>query len=632
MSKGNPVESSNALESVNNLVKSNTEKLKETERFKKAEFQIKEKWRKKNLKSEEEFNEKVAKDAEKWLNKVQKDDYYARDLQLRQAIQDSVGFTNKMSLVSQKFINDLSQSAKQFASSLGNSVGQLAGKITSGANDFIGNYSNYLSGISTRLQGLGTNYNTLLDTMSTRVGASPYIKQTALLENLNKLVAQGIAQNLEERAFLATVSDRIATTFNAFDSSMLRLIRIQQQDSTAARLGMEAQLTSLLNSRFGDTSYLSDTASSIRSALLGSQSLMSTGESLAFESTVQSWLGALGSVGVSESTLQSLATGINALGTGDISTLSGNSALQNLLVLAGNQAGLSYSDMLTKGITPQQTSQLLSSVVSFAQSIARENNKVLLAQYATLFNMNVSDLQAMLNITADDLTALSQSGSTYSSMVNTLESQLSTIGSRMSVKDKIDTAFANIQAGIGETIATNVAAYTTWSIANFLDQTVGGISIPIAIPMTGIYKTSVSDIMKTGIVGASVIGKFSKIFGNLTSSGLSYSDWSSNTGFTRGTGFDTSNLGTSVTSTTSQSGYQGNTDSSALYKDTLTSASEQTAQTISDATTESTEDNTKKLVEYTESIQDYSNRIYNLLLNAVDVSTNGFKVHLDYTI
>ena len=90
----------------------------------------------------------------------------------------------------------------------------------------------------------------MVGTFRDAIGSSRYIKQTEVLQNLSKLVESGTALNLEQRAFLATVSDKIATTFNAFDASLLRIIRLQQEDSTAARLGMEAALTQNLNSMF----------------------------------------------------------------------------------------------------------------------------------------------------------------------------------------------------------------------------------------------------------------------------------------------------------------------------------------------------------------------------------------------
>ena len=63
------------------------------------------------------------------------------------------------------------------------------------------------------------------------------------------------------------MTDKLVTTFNAFDSNLLNLIRLQQADSTAARLGMEASLTKSLNAMFRDTSYLTNSFDNVSQAL-----------------------------------------------------------------------------------------------------------------------------------------------------------------------------------------------------------------------------------------------------------------------------------------------------------------------------------------------------------------------------
>ena len=77
-------------------------------------------------------------------------------------------------------------------------------------------------------------------------GASPFILQADLMASLEKLVGTGISQNVQQRAFLDTVTNKIATTFDVTDGTLLKLVRVQQADTTAARLGMESALNSLL--------------------------------------------------------------------------------------------------------------------------------------------------------------------------------------------------------------------------------------------------------------------------------------------------------------------------------------------------------------------------------------------------
>ena len=119
------------------------------------------------------------------------------------------------------------------------------------------------------------------------VGLSPMIKQETVVNNLKTLVSKGIAFDVEQRAFLQTISEKIATTFDATDATLLKLVRIQQADTTAARLGMESALTAFLNNMYETTEYMTDAANSIRASLYEASALMGAAEGTAFEYQVQ---------------------------------------------------------------------------------------------------------------------------------------------------------------------------------------------------------------------------------------------------------------------------------------------------------------------------------------------------------
>ncbi len=123
--------------------------------------------------------------------------------------------------------------------------------------------------------------------ISSSIGLSPLVKQSAVTENIKNLVNQGIAYNVEERAFLETVKDRVASTFSAHDGVLLRLVRIQQQDTTAARLGMESALTSFLNNMYETSEYMQGVAEQIRSNLQEAEAMMNAETAAAFEYQVQ---------------------------------------------------------------------------------------------------------------------------------------------------------------------------------------------------------------------------------------------------------------------------------------------------------------------------------------------------------
>ena len=108
------------------------------------------------------------------------------------------------------------------------------------------------------------------------VGAiTPFFKQETFADNIAKLVDTGIAFDLEQRAFLETIKDKIAATFDTTNGTLLRLIRIQQEDSTAGRLGMESVLNTYLNNMYENTEYLKTVADSVRGSLEEMESLMS---------------------------------------------------------------------------------------------------------------------------------------------------------------------------------------------------------------------------------------------------------------------------------------------------------------------------------------------------------------------
>lgn len=124
-------------------------------------------------------------------------------------------------------------------------------------------------------------------TITQNVGVSPFVQQKDVVEKLKTLVGQGISFNVEQRAFLDTISEKIATTFEATDASLIKLVRIQQADSTAARLGMESALTSFLNNMYETTEYMQQAANSIRANIYEASALMDAEKATEFEYQVQ---------------------------------------------------------------------------------------------------------------------------------------------------------------------------------------------------------------------------------------------------------------------------------------------------------------------------------------------------------
>lgn len=436
-------------------------------------------------------------------------------------------------------------------------------------------YSQYTSAINTRLQGTDRTFKSMNNLLRRNLAISPYVKQTAVLENLSKMVEMGISYNVEQRAFLATISDKIATTFDAFDASLLQIIRIQQADTTVARLGLESSLTKYLNSRYSDTSYLSDGFGSVQKNLMGASALMGdVGSSVEFEYVVQKWLGSLSSVGLSQSAISNISQGIGYLGTGDISALSSNQALMNLLAISASRAGLDLGGILTSGIKTSETNRLLSSLVQYMSEIASSGNKVVLSQLGNVFGLSTTDLAALRNINVSDIKNISSNMLTYSQLIGETESQLASVKSRMYAAEMVDNVLSNVMTGIGESIADNPVTYGIWKANEMVEKLTGGIPLP-TIGVAGNFfgaNATFNQLIKTGMVGLGAIGEMISAVGSLTSGangGLNLGVWNASTTLSRGTGYQ--GITSGISSGVSATQYIGTGDS-AMLEQAITSA------------------------------------------------------------
>ena len=64
------------------------------------------------------------------------------------------------------------------------------------------------------------------------------------------------------------------------------MVRLQQQDTTQARMGMEAQLTRYLNSTYQDSSYLNNLYDTVTSNLFEAESQLGRNASIELEYVV----------------------------------------------------------------------------------------------------------------------------------------------------------------------------------------------------------------------------------------------------------------------------------------------------------------------------------------------------------
>lgn len=419
---------------------------------------------------------------------------------------------------------------KNLEKGLENVAGAVSAAMSDALNKidgYVDSFFEYQAQIDARLNGADETYKDALKTIRTNVGISTIVSQKDMIANVKKLVESGVAFDLDQRAFLATISDRIAQTFDVFDSNLMRIIRLQQADTTAARLGMEASLNELFNQYFSDTSYLSDAFDSVSQAIIDANAQLTRNASLEFEYIVQKWLGSLYSLGLSQNTVSTIAQGLNYLGTGNVEALSSNESLQSLLAMSSSRAGISYADILTGGLDAETTNKLLKSMVLYLKDIAENSsNQVTKNAYANIFGMNTTDLIAVSNLQQSEIESLYKQTLNYTSAIQELDTQMSQISSRTHISQKISTTIDNLMAEAASGIGSNGILYGTWKVLNIIEDLTGGIAIP-AISVFGNMvdlHTTVTQLAKAGVAGFSLMGS---LIGGLGKSrdALSSSTW-----------------------------------------------------------------------------------------------------------
>ncbi len=219
-------------------------------------------------------------------------DYEKRKEELENSKLKDWGKAGNFALKLQQYSNEYGGAGgaiKGITTDLINGLADTAKQVFNKANEI----AKYQSAMDTRLYGSGLQqkqgsyFRQFSSDITGLAGVSPLVTQSSIMSNLSSMIGKGIAFNVEQRATLESLKEKIATTFNATDGALVKLVRIQQADTTAARLGMEAALNQFLNSMYSTTEYMTDAAASIRSSLYEASALKGATEATAFEYQVQ---------------------------------------------------------------------------------------------------------------------------------------------------------------------------------------------------------------------------------------------------------------------------------------------------------------------------------------------------------
>lgn len=356
-------------------------------------------------------------------------------------------------------------------------LGELRKDMTKSINQAASAMEGYFGKIQANLSGAGIDYYSIQDDVENAIGFSRLVKQTDYLNQIADLTNQGLVTDIEQRALLQTIKDRTLTSFDVANAGLTRLVRLGEQNSVN-QFGVELQLRRLLNSPvFGDASYLTGLFDSVTNAVLDA-SISTASDLTNFNSTIQSYLGAMYASGLSDNIVSAIASGINALGSGNVSALAGDESIQRLFLLSMDRIGMDYADILQQGLSSTDTANLLTSIIEYLNEIATNtsDNLVLKSSYSSLFNMSVSDMEAIQNV-------YSKIGSISSSIVNANQASTITanavtdmVAANTLASEQFENFFANFSYAFGSNVAENNALYTTYRIADISYDLLDGFS------------------------------------------------------------------------------------------------------------------------------------------------------------
>lgn len=323
--------------------------------------------------------------------------------------------------------------------------------------------------ISAALEGTGQTYQTVTESAVESLGLSRFVKQTDYISKIAELTSRGITYNVEQRAILETIKDKTIASFSSMDASLLRLVKLRQQDLTATQFGLEAALRNTLNRVFKDSTYLQDMYDGISNAITDAVIISGAADVTEYSSVIQTWMGAMYESGVESGMVNKIANALNALGSGNVSALASDQDIQRLILLSMDTIGMDYADILQQGLSSSDINDLLNAVVDYLVKIESntKDNNVLASSYTNLFGMTMADLQAFKNLDAKtgSLTAVNQ-GSALGVVSNEISKLQST--ERTIVAEQIQNVFDNAKFTFGSSIAKDTSSYITWKVSNLM--------------------------------------------------------------------------------------------------------------------------------------------------------------------
>lgn len=403
---------------------------------------------------------------------------------------------------------------------IGDAQWKIANQFEKAIDAGTDNLEKYLAPINARLYGLNDSvsnwYNDELPNYYTSMSKdimeafeeNSYIEQVDILENLYSVVEAGIGYNIEQRAYLKTIADKTVVGFNVLNENLLNLIRLQQYDSTEGAMGAQSLVRHFLNSMFTDSSYMNDLYDSVYGAIYQANSQFTGDQSVVWTAAVETWLGSLYSVGISADTISKLASGINALSTGNLNALMGDSSLNTIFAMAAASVGKSYSDILRNGLGVDEINELMYGIVNQLQNISTNtSNNVVKSAWTDIIGTQLSDLVAINNLNNSEMQSIKEAVAsyTYGGAIKELESQVALMQSeiRTSLSERISNTMNNMMYSVGSTIANNPELYGVWAKSKALTAWYDTLPVDILDIVKNINKI-VTGSQVTNMIGKAI--------------------------------------------------------------------------------------------------------------------------------
>lgn len=436
----------------------------------------------------------------------------------------STSLASKLGDKFDKFGLDIVKSQEKISQTILSGFNSLNAMIDNAARIYSDSYGRVNAAIS----GADKTFNDLLDGMRD-VGVSTLVKQTDLLQNLTDVASQGISADLEQIALLSTIKDKTVASFNSTDSNLRRLVRLNQNlgNLTAKQFGLAAVLRTELNAAFGDSSFIGRQFQSLTGTLLdaiSANALKGGTDSTNFYAVLETFAAGMYEAGVDEGTVNSIAQGINYLGSGNVQALSGNKALQNLLLLSLDNAGLDYATIMQQGLTTQDTYLLLQSIVDYLADITdtTKKNNVLQSSYANLFNLSITDMSAIRNLSQMSTfrnMALSSVNQTGEWALNQATNELLSISEeRTTFAEALNNFIDNAKFSMGIGVASSQWAYPL-NLLSRLGIQAGQTLTELGLTKAGKITTLGSGALYAGSIIPGILNLAENLGGNINAIG-----------------------------------------------------------------------------------------------------------------